>query len=109
MFDESLILPSAFFSLTDKTREDQKEIKNKIESISENLKTLKESPTREEGQFPRTVARYVRPVLRSETICLYPSWLQKTIAYPERNFSRRSHSAAIYSFAFSKNCDSFSE
>ena len=63
MFDESLILPRAFFSLTDRTREDLKEIRNQIESISENLKTLKESPTREEGQFPRTVARYVRPVL----------------------------------------------
>ena len=63
VFDESLILPSAFFSLTDRTREELKEIKNKIESISENLKTLKESPTREEGQFPRPVARYVRPVL----------------------------------------------
>ena len=63
MFDESLILPSAFFSLTDRTREELKEIKNKIESISKNLKTLQESPTREEGQFPRPVARYVRPEL----------------------------------------------
>lgn len=34
-----------------------------MESISENLKTLQVSPTREEGQFPRPVARYVRPEL----------------------------------------------
>ena len=63
MFEKSLILLSAFFSLTDRTREDLMEIKDKIESINENLKTLKESPTREEGQFPRIVSRYLRPVL----------------------------------------------
>ena len=49
--------------LTDRTREDLKEIQNKIENINENLKTLMESPTREEGQFPQTVACCLRLVL----------------------------------------------
>lgn len=61
--DEHLILLSVFFPLTDRTREDLKEIKNKIENINENLKTLMASPTREEGQFPQTVAGCLRLVL----------------------------------------------
>ena len=66
MFDEHLILLSVFFSLTDTTKEDLKEIKNKIENINENLKTLVGSPTREEGQFPQTVARCLRLVLLTD-------------------------------------------
>ena len=50
--DEHLILLSVFFPLTDRTREDLKKIKNKIENINENLKTLMESPTCEEVSFP---------------------------------------------------------
>ena len=68
--DGSLILRSVFFFLTDRTKEDLKEIKNRIEHISENLKTLKESPTGEEGQFPRTVAPCLRPVLLIDQ-CLF--------------------------------------
>ena len=52
--DESLVLLSIFFCLTDRTRESLKQMKS---DISETLKTLV-SPTKVEGKFPHTVARW---------------------------------------------------
>ena len=53
MCDESLILLGIFFSLTDGTRKDLRQMKS---DISEKLKTLV-SATREESEFPHIVAR----------------------------------------------------
>ena len=53
MCDESLILLSIFFSLTDRTRKDLRQMKS---DISEKLKTLV-SATKEESEFPHIVAR----------------------------------------------------
>lgn len=53
-----------FFSLTDRAREDLKQLKSGIEHISETLKTSKTTPTnKEEGQFPQITALLLRLVV----------------------------------------------
>ena len=54
MCDESLILPSIFFSQTDRTKKDIRQMKS---DISEKLKTLV-SATKEESEFPHIVVRW---------------------------------------------------
>ena len=52
-----------FFSLTDRAREDLKQLKSRIEHISETLKTSKTTLTKEEGQFPQITALLLRLVV----------------------------------------------
>lgn len=59
-FPQQNFLLNIFFSLTDRAREDLKQLKSRIEHISETLKTSKTTPTKEEGQFPQITALLLR-------------------------------------------------